>query len=88
MKLTKEDKRLLQSWGVEERNFAQIEEALNATKTKYELNGKPISRERAIELLGRKDYLSGIVRSAFHYTAARETQTGETVLFDSYNLFR
>lgn len=88
MKLTEEDKRLLRSWDVAESDFAQIEEAFSAAKTKYELNGKRISRQKAIELLGREGYLSGIVRSAFHFTAERKTQAGDSVYFDSRNLFR
>lgn len=88
MKLTEDDKRLLRSWGHEESDFAQIEEAFSASKTKYELNDKPISREKAIEVLGRECYLSGIARSAFHFTAERETQSGDSVYFDSHNLFR
>lgn len=88
MKLTEDDKQLLRSWNIEEREFAQIEEAFSVSKTKYSLNGKRISRQKAIELLGREGYLSGIARSAFHYTAARETQTGDCVIFDSHDLFR
>ena len=88
MKLTEGDKQLLRSWNFEEREFAQIEEAFSASKTKYSLNGKRISRQKAIELLGREGYLSGIARSAFHYTAARETQTGDCVIFDSHELLR
>ena len=88
MKLTEDDKQQLRDWHVDERDFEQIERALSVSMTKYELNGKPISRQKAIELLGQKVYLSGILRSAFHYTAARETKAGDSVFFDSHNLFR
>jgi len=88
MKLTEKDKDLLSSWGYTERDFPQIEEATYSTKTKYELEGKPIDREEAIRLLGRLTYLSGISRSAFHWSAARETDDGRVVLFDSSRLFK
>lgn len=91
MKLTVSDKELLTAWGHPEKDFPQIEEALQKSKTKYKLGAKPISRDKAIALLGRKVYLSGISRSAFHFTAAREvpnSTSGEVVYFDSSRLFK
>lgn len=91
MKLTEEDKKLLLSWGFAEGDFRQIEEAMQKSKTKYKLGSVRISREEAIRLLGRREYLSGLSRSAFHYTAARSvpmSTTGETVYFDSSALFK
>lgn len=88
MKLTKEDKELLTKRGYEESDFPQIERAFNKRVTTYQMGGKPISREEAIEALGWERYLSGISRSAFHYTAARETKNGCSILFDSSNLFK
>lgn len=87
MKLTSNDKALLRKMGFSDQDFAQIEEALQRRKTKYRLGSKPISREEAIVLLGRETFLSGISRSAFHYTAARKTPAGEVVYFDSCKLF-
>ena len=89
MKLRKEDKNLLLSWGHEERDLPQIEEALRADKTTYQLGSKFISRQKAIELLGMRTFLSGIARSAFHWSAARETAGGgEVIHFDSSRLFK
>lgn len=88
MKLNNEDKTLLLDWGYTEKDFAQIEEAFQKRKTSYELNSTSISREKAIELLGRRQYLAGIARSAFHRTAAQEAGNGQFVYFDSSNLFR
>ena len=88
MKLTADDKKMLQEWGHPERDFQQIEKAFQKSKTKYKLGSMPISREEAISLLGQKQYLSGITRSAFHYTAVGETPDGRFVYFDSSNLFR
>lgn len=89
MKLIESDKKLLKKWGVQEKDFPQIEEAFQKSKTKYELGSVPISRDKAIQVLGRERYLSGIARSAFHFTAAREVpMSGEVVYFDSSALFR
>lgn len=92
MELTKSDKALLASWGFREKDFPQIEEAMKKSKTKYKLGATPISREKAIALLGREVYLSGISRSAFHFSAAREVPSKDVVIkvvyFDSSSLFK
>ena len=87
MKLNNDDKKLLLDWGYTENDFEQIEEAFRKRKTTYEMNNSPISREKALEVLGRRWYLSGIARSAFHRTAVREAVNGQLVYFDSSNLF-
>lgn len=89
MKLTKKDKEFLRILGYsEETDLRQIEEAM--TKTVYELNGKEkISCDEAVKLLGRETFLNGLSRSAFHWSAVRDTQDGEnTVSFDSSKLFQ
>ncbi|MEN6312778.1 MAG: hypothetical protein ABFD25_00865 [Clostridiaceae bacterium] len=86
MKLTSEDKELLTKWGHKEGDFDQIERA--TTKTTYEMDSKKISTSEAIDTLGREKYLSGISRSAFHWSACRQNETGDTVCFDSSRLFR
>ena len=94
MKLTKADMAYLTSINESERYFPEIEAAVEVTK--YELtdaNGKEtirsISRKEAIELLGRETWLNGLDRSAFHWTAMRETKDGKGyVLFDSSKLFK
>lgn len=86
--LSQTDKALLITWGHPESDFAQIERAMQKSKTIYKMDRKPITREKAIEVLGREAYLSGISRSAFHFTACRQTQDGKVVLFDSTKLFR
>lgn len=87
MKLNNDDKKWLLELGETEEDFWQIEQALNANITKYTVDGVPVSRDEAIRLLGRKQFISGICRSVFHYTAARETAKGKVVLFDSSRLF-
>ena len=86
MKLTHEGKELLTEWGHKEENFNQIERA--TTKTTYEMNGNKISANKALEILGRETYLSGISRSAFHWSACRDNGKGQTVYFDSSKLFK
>ena len=87
MKLTAEDKRRLIEWGYSERDLAQIETATQKSKTTYKVGGTYISREEAITALGRLEYLSGIARSAFHFSAARTASDGRVVIFDSSRLF-
>lgn len=50
-------------------------------------SGFCITRDEAVTRLGRLDYLSGIARSAFHFTAMRITEDGKVILFDSSRLF-
>lgn len=87
MKLTNRDKEILSSWGYTEKDIKQIEETIK--KTVYELNSKEkISCQDAIKLIGRKAFLSGISRSAFHWSASRYTNDGNNfVSFDSSKLF-
>jgi len=86
MKLTSEDKKVLKENGFKDEDMNQIERA--TIKTVYEMNGEKISQKKALEILGRKEYLSGISRSAFHWSAGRDNEKGETVSFDSSKLFK
>ena len=97
MKLKEEQRKYLAGNGYSPYAITQIEQALKRKNTQYMILpgnathccGKIISRERALELLGLESFLSGIARSAFHWTAARTTEDGRmTILFDSSNLFR
>lgn len=87
MKLLKSDKEILTKWGHDDKDIKQIEEA--TTKTTYKINYKErISANKAVELLGRETYLSGISRSAFHRSASRNIVNGnDVVAFDSSKLF-
>lgn len=91
MKLTHEDKQLLKSWGNTGSDIAQISEAIHRTTyTKYSadsMKGKKISAAAAEKILGRKAFLSGIRRSAFHFTSVRRSEDGTEVFFDSHKLF-
>lgn len=83
MKFTHADKAQLTEWGYPESDIKQIEEAASRNHTIYTMGDQRISREEAINLLGRKEFLSGISRSAFHFTASRETEDGKFILFNS-----
>ena len=94
MKLTEKDKADLLALDVPPEDFWQIAEAAQLKYTKYAVyakgaeKGRHISRDEAIRLLGRKEWLSGLSRSAFHFTACRDTIDGASfVLFDSHKLF-
>lgn len=93
IKMTEERKQMFRDTGHEEGDMRQLSEALR--RTKYKVSNReddrttPISAVQALEILGEKKFLSGISRSAYHYTAARETEDGEFVVyFDSSMLFR
>ena len=94
MKMTEADKAYLRSISESEQYFPQIEEAMDVTEYKLlDADGlttiRRISRKEAIDLLGRETWLNGLDRSAFHWTAMRETKYGKGyVLFDSSALFR
>ena len=86
MKLTNSDKEYLKEIRHSEKDYNQIEKV--SERTDYEYQDKKIGRKKAIELLGRKVYLCGIARSAFHWTACRETPDGKEVYFDSSRFFK
>lgn len=88
MRLSKADCEILNSMGVPQSDFSQIERATNRRNTIYSIRGKVITQSDAIRVLGRREYLSGIARSAFHYTCVRNAPDGTPVFFDSKNLFR
>lgn len=94
--LSVEDKRILESWDVPNTDFDQINEATGRKTTltlqditKHESQTKKISHKEARKILGNTTYLSGITRSAFHWTSARESDDGRyCVFFDSSALFK
>ena len=87
------DKKLLQEWGFSDKDINQIGYATLTNITKYykiseEGTKQQISKTEAIEILGRRTWLSGISRSAFHFDAVRDNGEGTEVLFDSSKLFK
>lgn len=86
MKLTANDKELLTKWGFPKNDVEQIEEAIH--NTTYTLDFKTrLSPKAVVERLGRETFLSGIARSAFHWTSVRNDADGHAIRFDSSKLF-
>lgn len=88
MKLTDEDKKILKEWGCPDEDLDQIELATSKKHTTYEIDNRKATLEEVLEAMDKKEYLSGIVRSAFHWSACRETKDGRTVYFNSSKLFK
>ena len=73
--LTDEDKKILLEWGNREEELDQIELEANVCEFTQCYKSKPdrkITRDEAIKILGRKQFLSGIDRAAFHWNCGRE----------------
>jgi len=91
MKLTPEDKLLLKNWGNSDIDIEQISDAIRCTTytvyTGDSRRGRKISADTAVKMLGRREFLSGITRSAFHFTAVRTTNSGKQIYFNSRKLF-
>ena len=81
MKLNKRQKLILKEYGFSQSDFPQIERVI--TKTRYYLNNKRLNRNQVIKMIGEEEFLSGIGRSAFHYTSVRNN-----ILFDSSKFFK
>ena len=88
--LTEDDKTYLRECGYMDEDFDQIERASRVCIYTLSYNShfglKLLSLEEAVALLGRHLFLSGLGRSAFHWTAVRE-KNGHEVMFDSSKLF-
>lgn len=88
MNLTKSDQDYLISLGHITNDLPQIEEAMREYMTTYTMGSKRITRQEAIEQLGRQKYLSGLSRSAFHYSAVQYTSNNIPIYFDSSKLLK
>lgn len=96
MKLEKKDIDLLKEWGYPEEEIPQIQEAIEVSE--YDLHEakepyrtvKTLTAAEAYKKLGREQFLSGISRSAFHWSASRECLRTKkyNVGFDSSALFK
>lgn len=94
-KLTEEQKKYFLEIGYSEEDFQQLAMAMCKKYTTYELEDKKgnkptkISKEEAIQILGEETYLSGIARSAFHWSSVRDNAEGNlSVRFDSSKLIK
>ena len=87
VKLTEVDKKFLkEELHEDDESIDQIKRALK--KTTFELDGKRISAEKVVGLIGRRKFLCGLDRSAFHWDAVQNTADGHEVYFDSRRFFR
>lgn len=94
MILQTRDINILKKWGYLDEDISQIQEAINVSEyTKYKVKPpyedvKSLAAAEAYKLLGNEMFLSGIARSAFHWSSAREYCKTYGVSFDSRKLFR
>ena len=86
MKTTKQDIKYLISCGYCQEDITQIKRAKKVLRLTDE-KGKKITQNKAIEILGRENFLSSLGRCAFHWTAYNENENGEQVFFDASRLF-
>ena len=91
-KLSKEHQEIILNFGYPERDLVQIEKALKYTDFELydqsETEDEKITIDKAIEILGEELFLSGICRSAFHWSATRESKKRQKVYFNSSRLFK
>lgn len=90
MKLQPKEIEILHKYGYPDEDIPQIEKAISKTKY-YDCDNlgheKRISIKKAKELLGIEKFLSGVARSAFHFTSFRDYNDTHGVFFDSHELF-
>ena len=84
--LSEQDIKVLKALNYSNSDIIQIDKSV--TKTNYTLDNKRISHKEARIILGNDKFLSGIARSAFHFTAAREANNKKLILFNSSKLFK
>ena len=82
---------IILNFGYPKKDLKQIEKALKYTY--FELlikdkEGEKITIDKAIEILGEEIFLSGMGRSAFHWSAVREDNKGNKIYFNSSKLFK
>jgi len=81
-KLSNKDRETLLKWGHREHDLKQIEDSANAGEF-FNNKGHLITWGTALRTIGKREFLSGISRAAFHWTAGRENlKTGKYVSFD------
>jgi len=86
MFLTEQDKEILLNQGYLDKDMDQIDRAVALTD--FEIEGEPIDLISLLKVMDRKEFISGMGRSAFHESAVRDTKDGRNVYFDSSKLFK
>ena len=89
MKLSADDKQYLINCGYLEKDIPQIEKVISVIKYTEIKDGKRkrVPRKYVLENMERTEWLSGISRAAFHWTAMRETRNGTGIYFDASKFF-
>lgn len=88
--LNKRHKEIILGFGYPKEDLRQIEKALKYTTFTLCIKGKEdeiVSLDKAVEILGEKEFLSGMCRSAFHWTAMRNNDEIRNIHFNSSKLF-
>lgn len=85
MKLTEQDKQILRDFGHPESDMRQLNEAARRCKYTDEHN-KRISTEKVIGMIGRKAWLAGLSRAAYHATASQGEYGQNHVSFDCWKM--
>ena len=93
-KLTEKDKKLLKEWGYLDEDMKQIEEGASVGAITFTSKDRTykheITPQKAIRIIGREQFLSGLSRSAFHWSAIRYVKDNDEngfVYFDMAKLF-
>lgn len=85
MKLTEQDKQTLRDFGHPESDMRQLGEA--ARRCKYtDEHHKRISAEKVIEKIGRRAWLAGLSRAAYHASASQGEYGQNYVSFDCWKM--
>lgn len=88
--LNENDKKFLLEQGYLEEDLEQIQEGSKKVKLTDEKQVRLTCRQ-AIKKLGREDFLTGMARASFHWSAIRhvnKTQEKEYVYFDCSKMFK
>ena len=88
MKLTAWDKDYLINIGYEERDLRQVEEAAKVCKYENNETREKLGVRKVLEILPRTEWLSGIARAAFHWSAVRNNIDGQSIYFNCMALFK
>lgn len=86
-KLNDKQKKVLLDWGYREDEITQMEECVNCGTITNENTHRVLSWKTALKRLGEKDFLSGIGRASFHWTAMRG-EGDVRIYFDFSNYFK
>ena len=88
MKLTAWDKQYLINIGYEESDLRQIQEAANKCKYENSETREKYGVRKVLEILPRQEWLTGVARAAFHWSAVRNNINGVGVFFNCYEMFK